>query len=117
MRNLFILCCFALLINPVFASQSGQASYYGQGDGYAWKTTASGEVMNPHAMTCASWEYPLGTRLKVTCGNRSVIVRVNDRGGYHALDLSPAAFKTLAPLSRGIIKVKIEVLHRAKAQP
>jgi rare lipoprotein A len=86
------------------------ASYYGLGDGFAWKTTASGEIMNPELFTCASWHYSLGTKLKVTHNNKSVIVRVNDRGGLHLLDLSPAAFRKLAPLSRGIIKINVEVI-------
>ena len=100
--RLFILL---LCINIVIC----QASFYGtSNDGYAWKRTASGEVMNPNKMTCASWYYPLGTWLKVSRKKKSVIVRVNDRGGYHRLDLSPAAFKKLAPLSRGIIQVRVE---------
>ena len=83
------------------------ASYYGLGDGFAGRTMANGQPMNPEAMTCASWHYPLGTRLEVSHGNKTITVEVTDRGGLHHIDLSAGAFKQLAPLSRGIIKVKV----------
>ena len=39
--------------------------------------------------------------------DKKVIVKVNDRGGLHLLDLSAGAFKKLAPLSRGVITVRV----------
>ncbi len=107
------------------AEQVGSASYYGVGDGFAGQRTSDGSRMNPDAMTCASWHYPLGTKLEVSYRHKfyawssrhkkkvkvvidkKVIVKVNDRGGLHLLDLSAGAFKKLAPLSRGVIKVKV----------
>ena len=68
------------------------------------------------AETCASRDYPRGTRLKVSYNknnlNTSVICRVNDYGpeewtGRH-IDLSSYAFKKLAPLKWGLITVTIE---------
>lgn len=60
-------------------------------------------------MTCASWDYPLGTMLLVRHGKSAVMVEVTDRGPakhlHRALDLSSAAFKKLAPLELGLIKV------------
>jgi len=84
--------------------------------------TAKGENMylQPFAKTAASWFYPIGTKLKVYCfdTNEQVIVTVNDRGPNKELvkkgriiDLSPAAFKKLAPLNMGIIYVKIERIY------
>lgn len=65
--------------------------------------------------TCASRDYSRGTMLKVTNPETgaSVVCRVNDYGpqawtGKH-IDLSSYAFKQLAPLSKGVIVVKIEV--------
>ncbi len=62
--------------------------------------------------TCASREYPRKTKLKVTYNGASVICRVNDYGPAEeterAIDLSSHAFKTLAPLSVGLINVTIE---------
>ena len=95
--------CKIILLAVIIA----YASYYGEGDGFTWKTMANGQPMNPEAMTCASWHYPLGTRLEVSHGNKTITVEVTDRGGLHHLDLSAGAFKSLAPLSRGIIKVKV----------
>ena len=59
--------------------------------------------------TAASRDYPRGTYLKVTRDQNSVIVRVNDyvENPKVAIDLSSYAFKQLAPLSRGVIMVRI----------
>jgi len=123
MKKRILLLLLTICLSVVF----GKASFYGndgssgiRSDGYAWKRTASGEIMNPNKLTCASWHYPLGTKLKVTrywyknnkkMLGKTVIVKVNDRGGYHHLDLSGTAFQRLAPLSRGIIRVKVETLR------
>lgn len=87
------------------------ASWYGEESDLF---TASGERFNPAALTAASWDYPFGARLQVSHGAKTVVVRVNDRGPakrfYHAgrkLDLSRAAFEKLAPLERGLIRVKV----------
>jgi rare lipoprotein A len=91
-------------------SGSGQASYYNEG--FAGKSTASGEIYNPQDMTAAHRTLPFGTRLRVTHEGQSVVVRVNDRGPYHEkriLDLSEKAFSLLAPISRGVISVEFEV--------
>ena len=42
--------------------------------------TASGQRFNQNALTCAHRSLPFGTKLRVTHGDRSVIVTVNDRG-------------------------------------
>jgi rare lipoprotein A len=93
---------------PSFAASCAGASYYGVGDGYHGQTTANGERFNTYAMTAAHRSLPFGTRLRVTHGGRSVVVRINDRGPFVAgrdLDLSYAAFTALAPSSRGHIDV------------
>ena len=90
------------------ASGCAGASYYGVGDGYHGQTTANGERFDTYSMTTAHRSLPFGTRLRVTHGGRSVIVRVNDRGPFIAgreLDLSYAAFTKLARASRGPINV------------
>lgn len=94
--------------SPSLAASCSGASYYGVGDGYHGLTTANGERFNTYAMTTAHRSLPFGTRLRVSYGGRSVIVRVNDRGpfvGGRELDLSYAAFTALAPASRGHISV------------
>ena len=96
--------------SPYVYSGSGSASYYNEG--FAGKSTANGEVYDPYAMTAAHRTLPFGTKLRVWHQDKSIIVRINDRGPYHSsriLDLSEKAFSRLAPISRGVIEVKFEV--------
>ena len=66
-------------------------SWYGGGERLN-RHTASGEVFRPHGLTAAHRSLPLGTRLAVSYGGRTVVVRVNDRGPAawtgRSLDLS-----------------------------
>jgi rare lipoprotein A len=89
-------------------SFSGIASYYGNESG---SHTASGERFNQNAMTCAHRSLPFGTRLRVTHGDRSVVVTVNDRGPFvrgRVLDLSSGAARAIG--LGGVGKVVAEVL-------
>ncbi len=54
-------------------SQTGIASVYGNGDGYAGRKTANGERMNPRAMTAAHRTLPFGTRVAVV--NKGTVSR------------------------------------------
>lgn len=83
-------------------------SWYGE----TGQKTASGEPYDTSALTCASNRFKFGTRLRVTAGGRSVVVRVNDRTSpkHDRLDLSPAAFKKLSDLRTGLIEAEVEVL-------
>lgn len=78
---------------------------------------ANGELLDDEAKTCASWDYPFGTILRVWHGSRSVLVECTDRGPAKRLvkkgiviDLSKRAFRELAPLGKGLIDVEIEKL-------
>ena len=89
---------------------SGMASFYGNESG---SKTASGQRFNQNAMTCAHRSLPFGTRLKVTHGDRSVVVTVNDRGPFirgRVLDLSTAAARAVGLTSAGVGRVVAEVL-------
>jgi rare lipoprotein A len=91
-------------------SFSGMASFYGNESG---SKTASGQRFNQNAMTCAHRSLPFGTRLKVTHGDRSVVVTVNDRGPFirgRVLDLSTAAARAVGLTSAGVGRVVAEVL-------
>ena len=63
--------------------------------------------------TCASRDYPRETILIVVSGERFTTVRVNDYGPAastgRVIDLSSQAFKDLAPLSKGLIEVKVKI--------
>jgi len=102
---------------PLQAAQLGcsNASFYGVGDGYHGRTTASGEPFNAYGLSVAHRFLPFGTRLKITDQqtNRSVIVRVNDRGPFihgRAVDLSYGAFASIANPSKGVTQVCIAQL-------
>lgn len=91
-------------------SSCGMASFYGHGDGFAWRTMANGRPMNPTALTTAHPSLPMGTRVKVTnqSNGKSVVLTVTDRGPYHGgriLDLSHGAFSRIASASQGVAKV------------
>ncbi len=91
----------------------GLASWYGEEcDGYQ---TASGEVFDMNGLSAAHRDYPLGTKIKVTNlkNNRSIILRINDRGPSiqgRLLDVSMAAAFHLGFLGSGLARVRIDVL-------
>ena len=71
-----------------------KASWYGPG--FHKRLTANGERYNMYALTAAHKELPFGSVVKVTNldNNKSVIVKINDRGPYvggRGIDLSKAA--------------------------
>ena len=71
--------------------------------------------MNAAKLTAACNVLPLGTWVKVTNlkNNRSVIVQINDhlhRKNKRLIDLSKSAAQRLRFISRGITRVKVEVL-------
>jgi rare lipoprotein A len=89
-------------------SFSGIASYYGNESG---SKTASGQRFNQNAMTAAHRSLPFGTRLKVTHGDRSVVVTINDRGPFirgRVLDLSKGAARAIG--LPGVGRVVAEVM-------
>ena len=91
-------------------SFSGMASFYGNESG---SRTASGQRFNQSAMTAAHRSLPFGTKLKVTHGDRSVVVTINDRGPFirgRVLDLSKGAASAIGLTSRGVGRVVAEVM-------
>jgi rare lipoprotein A (peptidoglycan hydrolase) len=93
------------------------ASWYGVPDGFHGRRTASGEIFNAYGLSAAHRTLPLGTRIRVTntANNRSVVVRVNDRGPFHGnrvLDLSQGAAARLGMISSGTARVRIQVLGK-----
>jgi rare lipoprotein A len=99
-------------------TETGKASYYGRRGG----KTASGERVDPKALTAAHRTLPFGTIVKVTepRSGKSVEVRITDRGPFirgRIIDLTPAGFARLAPLARGVIPVTLEVVKEAPPRP
>lgn len=91
----------AILVSQPASAQCGKASWY------ALKSrTASGEMMNPSAMTAAHRSLKFGTKVRVTNkrNGKSVIVRINDRGPFvkgRVIDVSKAAARQLGFISSG----------------
>jgi len=88
-------------------------SWYGGGERLN-RHTASGEVFRPHGLTAAHRSLPLGTRLAVSYGGRTVVVRVNDRGPAawtgRSLDLSRGAAVALGFSPRGTARAKMAIV-------
>lgn len=92
------------------------ASWYGSK--FHGKVTANGEVYDQMAFTAAHKCLKFGTLLKLTNpkNNKSVIVRINDRGpfiGRRDLDLSKGAALALGMVRRGVIKLEVSELSLA----
>ncbi|MGR9044319.1 MAG: septal ring lytic transglycosylase RlpA family protein [Gammaproteobacteria bacterium] len=94
------------------------ASWYGPK--FHGKKTASGQKFDMYAMTAAHKTLPLLSYAKITNveNQRSVIVRINDRGPFHgkrSLDLSFAAAKKIGITGAGVGEVMIKPLEREQA--
>ncbi len=92
----------------------GVSSYYGKD--FHGKLTANGEVFDMYGITAAHKTLPLNTVIRVTNldNNRSIILRVNDRGPFvkgRILDCSYGAAVKLDFVNQGTTKVKIEVIE------
>jgi rare lipoprotein A len=104
----------ALLIGLSFAqpARAATASVYGGSDGYCGKPVASGGRLDCRANTAAHKTLSFGTFVRVTHGERSVVVKITDRGPYvrgREIDLSPAAAQAIQ--CPGVCVVQLEVLH------
>lgn len=102
------------MINSKGYEEVGYASWYGQK--FHGHTTANGETFDMFALTAAHKTLPLPSFVRVTNleNNKSITVRVNDRGPFHddrILDLSYGAAKKLEFHGRGVTKVKVEIIH------
>ncbi len=91
-------------------TERGLASWYGRK--FHGRRTASGEVYNMYAMTAAHPTLPIPSYARVrNPGNgREVVVRINDRGPFHAgrvLDLSYTAALKL-DLLHGVAPVELQ---------
>ena len=104
---------------PVGATQTGEASWYGQD--FHGKPTASGEPYDMWAHTAAHRELPFGTMVRVTHlgTGASTVVRINDRGpfvGGRIIDLSLAAARDLGLDRTGTGRVRIQVIGGGAAE-
>lgn len=126
-----IVVLLFILPAPVYAQKSTIAKktksqkttriFYGQASFYANKfngrKTASGELFDQKKLTCACNVLPLGTWIKVTNlrNGQTVIVKINDRihpKMKRIVDLSKSAALRLEYVSRGLTRVKVELVDK-----
>jgi len=94
----------------------GVASWYGSD--FHGRLTANGEVYDMHGISAAHPTLPMPCYVRVTnlANQRSLIVRVNDRGPYAAnreIDLSGKAAELLGFRGNGLARVRVEYVGRA----
>jgi rare lipoprotein A len=104
----------------VFDPLRGIATWYGKV--LNGRRTASGERFNMMAMTCAHKTLPFGTVVRVVDlhTNKSVVVRVTDRGELpdnHVIDLSYGAARELGTVKTGVADVRLEVIGGPDPKP
>ncbi len=97
--------------------QYGIASFYA--NKFHGRKTANGEIFSQKKLTAASNTLPLNTWVKVTNlrNKKSVIVKITDRMHHRnkrLIDLSREAAHQLGYTSRGLTRVKVEVLGKRK---
>ena len=110
-KLLLLLSIILLSFNTI---KETKASYYAKE--HHGKKTASGERFNMYDYTAAHRTLAFNTKVKVTNmdNNESIVVRINDRGPFiksRDLDLSYAAFKSIANPKKGWIKIKYETIN------
>lgn len=100
----------------------GTASYYGEK--FAGEATANGETFDPDEYTAAHPSLPFNTKVRViridSEVERSVTVRINDRGPYagdRIIDVSEAAAEELGMINAGLVTVRLEIVDRADERP
>lgn len=101
---------------PVGYTAVGTASWYGEA--FHGRRTANGEVYDREGISAAHPTMPLPAYARVTnlLNNRSIIVRVNDRGPYHGgrvMDVSQKTADALAFRHLGTARIKLEYLGQA----
>lgn len=94
----------------------GLASWYGED--FHGRLTANGEVFDMNSLSAAHATLPLPSYVRVTNldNDRSVIVRVNDRGPYHAdrlIDVSVKTAQLLGFYRTGVAHVRVEYVAPA----
>ena len=106
--------------NPVGFEQKGIASWYGKK--FHGNKTSNGEIYNMYAFSAAHKTLPIPCYVRVTRldTNKSIIVRVNDRGPFHSgrvIDLSFTAADALGMVEEGTASVKVEYIDPKNKLP
>lgn len=124
LASVFVCCALAALLAGCGALhntgmlhdgevQIGMASWYG--GKFHGRITTNGERYNMHKISAAHRTLPFGTLVRVTNieNNKTVIVRVNDRGPWiseRVIDLSYAAAKKIDMVTSGVARVRLDII-------
>ena len=110
MKKLLFLILLLLITANLFSTPA-IASWYTADKKNA--LTANGEIFDNNALSAAHKTLTFGSIVKVSYGDKSVQVRINDRGPYiegRDIDLTPRAAKELGIYDIGVAQVDIEVI-------
>ena len=104
---------YTVMPTEVGYSERGVASWYGEK--FHGHKTSNGEVFDMYKASAAHKSLPIPSFLQVTNldNNRSIVVRVNDRGPFHGdriIDLSYAAALKLGYADRGTARVQLDAI-------
>lgn len=93
--------------------EQGKASFYNKM--FDGRQTSSGERFDQKELTAAHRSLPINTMIEVTnlSNNKTIVVRVNDRGPFHhkrLIDLTRAAAEHLGFIKSGIASVRLRVV-------
>lgn len=96
--------------------QTGEASWYGEA--FHGRMTANGEIFDSAAISAAHPTLPLPSYVRVTNieNDRSIVVRVNDRGPFRhkrLIDVSEETARLLGFHRQGMTKVRVQYVAKA----
>ncbi|HEY7884203.1 MAG TPA: septal ring lytic transglycosylase RlpA family protein [Cellvibrionaceae bacterium] len=111
---------YHLIKDETSYKERGHASWYGKK--FHGHKTSNGETYDMYGMTAAHKTLPIPSYVRVTNlnNNRSVVVRVNDRGPFHGgriIDLSYAAAYRLGFTDAGTAPVEVEIIVPGDTPP
>ena len=111
---------YVTLASSAGYAETGLASWYGEP--FQGRPTASGEPFDMYALTAAHRTLPLSTCVEVrrVDDDRSVRVRVNDRGPFdddsrRIIDLSYTAGRALGLIGSGTAEVEVRAMETGTA--
>jgi rare lipoprotein A len=103
----------------VLYEKAGTASFYNKK--FQGRKTSSGEMLDNNRYTAAHPSLPFGTLVRVInmSNGKSVVVKINDRfvkKKNHLVDVTYSAAKEIDMVSKGIVKIELEVLGLNEAE-
>lgn len=104
---------YTVMPTEIGYNERGVASWYGEK--FHGHKTSNGEIFDMYQISAAHKSLPIPSFLNVTNldNNRSLVVRVNDRGPFHGdrvIDLSYAAAVLLGYADKGTARVQLEAI-------